>query len=131
MILIVGGQAQGKLTYALNAFAQPREQVADGAADPFECCMERPILNHFSQLVARLMEVEEAPALWVEQWLDRWPQGIIVAQEIGVGVVPIDPFQRRWREETGRICCTLAAQAKRVDRVCCGIATTIKGEISC
>ena len=52
---------------------------------------------------------------------------IVVCQEVGGGVVPIDAQEREWRECTGRLCCDIAAQADRVYRVYCGIATCIKG----
>ena len=51
----------------------------------------------------------------------------IVCNEVGGGVVPMDAQERAWRECTGRLCCDIAAQADRVYRVYCGIATCIKG----
>ena len=54
--------------------------------------------------------------------LDR----ILVTDEIGYGIVPIDPFEREYREETGRICCLLAEKSEEVWRVCCGIGTRLK-----
>lgn len=54
-----------------------------------------------------------------------------MTQEIGYGLVPVDAFDRRYRElEAGRICTVLAANSDQVDRVVCGIGVTIKGEIS-
>ena len=46
---------------------------------------------------------------------------------IGCGIVPMDPFQREVREQTGRVCTALAGKARRVHRVICGIGTVIKG----
>ena len=51
---------------------------------------------------------------------------IIVCDELGCGVVPMDAFERAWRERTGRIGCELAKQAEAVYRVTCGIGTRIK-----
>lgn len=51
---------------------------------------------------------------------------ILVLQETGCGVVPVDPEERRFREENGRICTELAEAADEVYRVCCGIAVRIK-----
>lgn len=51
---------------------------------------------------------------------------ILVTDEIGCGIVPEDPFERIYREETGRICCQLAAEARQVWRVCCGLGQRIK-----
>lgn len=54
------------------------------------------------------------------------PDRILVTDEIGYGIVPIDPFEREYREETGRICCLLAEKSEEVWRVCCGIGTRLK-----
>ena len=51
---------------------------------------------------------------------------IIVCNELGCGVVPMDAFERAWRERTGRLGCELAKQAEAVYRVTCGIGTRIK-----
>lgn len=52
----------------------------------------------------------------------------VVCDEVGMGVVPVDAFERIWREEVGRLCCELARRASSVVRVVCGIAQTLKEE---
>ena len=54
------------------------------------------------------------------------PDLILVSDEVGYGVVPIDAFDRAYREAVGRICTKLAAYSHRVTRVACGIGTVIK-----
>ena len=54
---------------------------------------------------------------------------VVTASETGCGVVPIDPEERRQREAAGRLACLLAARAKAVVRVFCGIPTVISGEL--
>ncbi|WP_334136553.1 bifunctional adenosylcobinamide kinase/adenosylcobinamide-phosphate guanylyltransferase, partial [Muricomes intestini] len=56
------------------------------------------------------------------------PGLIIVTDEIGYGLVPIDAFERRYRELTGRICTEVAAYSCRVDRVVCGVGMPLKGD---
>ena len=51
---------------------------------------------------------------------------VIICDEIGCGIVPMDPFERIWREETGRAMCILAAKADFVYRLYSGIAVRIK-----
>ena len=58
--------------------------------------------------------------------IDKNPHVVIVVQETGCGLVPTDPFERAWREQTGRICSTLAACSQKVTRVVCGIPTVLK-----
>ena len=53
---------------------------------------------------------------------------VVIATEVGCGVVPIDPAERRKREDAGRLSCLLADRAETVIRVCCGIPQLLKGE---
>ena len=53
---------------------------------------------------------------------------VVIATEVGCGVVPADPLERRKREEAGRLSCLLAERADTVIRVCCGIPQLLKGE---
>ena len=54
------------------------------------------------------------------------PERILLVDEIGCGIVPLDAFERTYREVTGRICCALAAEAREVWRVVAGIGMQIK-----
>ena len=51
----------------------------------------------------------------------------MITNELGSGVIPADPFDRQWREASGRAACDLAKYAAQVHRVVCGIGTVIKG----
>lgn len=53
---------------------------------------------------------------------------VVIACEVGGGVVPLDASQRAQREDAGRLACLLAQQADYVVRVCCGIPQVLKGE---
>lgn len=56
---------------------------------------------------------------------------IVIASEIGGGVVPVDPAERKAREAAGRLSCLLAQRADTVVRVYCGLPQILKGELSC
>ena len=53
---------------------------------------------------------------------------VVIATELGGGVVPVDPAVRRKREEAGRLACLLSGRADTVIRVCCGLPQVLKGE---
>ncbi len=53
---------------------------------------------------------------------------LVIATELGGGVVPVDAATRRKREQAGRLACLLAARADTVIRVCCGLPQLLKGE---
>lgn len=54
---------------------------------------------------------------------------VVIATEIGGGVVPMDPAQRQTREAAGRLSCLLAQHAQQVIRVVCGLPQALKGEL--
>ncbi len=54
---------------------------------------------------------------------------VVIATEVGGGVVPTDRAEREARERAGRLNCLLAERADAVVRVFCGIPTLIKGEL--
>ncbi len=53
---------------------------------------------------------------------------LVIATELGGGVIPVDAGTRRKREQAGRLACLLAARADTVIRVCCGLPQLLKGE---
>ena len=54
---------------------------------------------------------------------------VIICNEIGCGVIPINKELDNWREITGRVCCEIASFADIVIRVTAGIPQFIKGRI--
>ena len=54
---------------------------------------------------------------------------VVLATEVGGGVVPMDPHERAGREAAGRRACLLAARAACVVQMFCGIPTVLKGEL--
>ena len=54
-------------------------------------------------------------------------QYVITGDEISGGIIPVDKFERQWRDETGKIYQFLANEAEIVDRVFAGLAIRLKG----
>lgn len=54
---------------------------------------------------------------------------VVIANEVGGGVVPMDAAQRAQREVAGRLACLLAQEATCVVRICCGLPQVLKGEM--
>ena len=51
---------------------------------------------------------------------------VVIATEVGGGVVPVDAGERAGREAAGRLSCLLAQRAERVVRVFCGLPMVLK-----
>ena len=54
------------------------------------------------------------------------PDAVVVANEVGAGVVPVSAEDRAFREAVGRALCVMAQEAQQVTRVVCGIGVRIK-----
>ena len=60
------------------------------------------------------------------QHIEESPDTILISDEIGNGIVPMDPHEREYREQSGRVLIELAGRADEVVRVVCGIGQKIK-----
>lgn len=112
MIFVTGPLFSGKKEYIRNTLGLSPEEFAKRAVWDVQ------------ELAA---ESTDLPALAEE--LAAYE--IVIASEIGGGVVPVDPAERAAREAAGRLACLLARRADTVIRVCCGLPQVLKGELPC
>lgn len=129
MILITGGVYQGKLSVAKMRFKQENKEsmpvVIDAGIGEFEQMLKADIIFNLHLWIKRLLEEEGDPYQMISALVNQNKKVILTVAELGCGVVPIDKFDRNYREVTGRICCELAQKSSQVIRVLCGIATVI------
>ena len=137
MELVIGGSFQGKLAYAQRKLKQRNIIVTEaeildggeiGAPEPARRTETPKILNRLHELVRR--QIWTGTPQTVTQILDELlrenPENVIVCDEVGYGVVPVDEREERYREEVGRTLCYLAERAERMERVVGGIAMRIR-----
>ena len=108
MIMITGGSFQGKTEYA-------RAQYPD-----------REIIVHFEEQILQCIRENRDPAAYTGQFIESHPDAVVLMDEIGNGIVPVDREERAWREAVGRAGCRLAKEAGEVYRVMAGIGIRIK-----
>lgn len=139
MKLIIGGLAQGKLHYVLQKEGNEQCIIFDGVL-PEEGQIQKAwkeagseektlIINHFHHVVKRELAENRTPEELeadVIEFVEKHPEVILICDEIGNGIVPVDAFERTYREQTGRILIRLAQKADEVVRVLCGIGQRIK-----
>lgn len=126
MEMIIGGAYQGKTDYAKEK--HPQIKWVDGAAvSETELMAAQGVLN-FQEYIRRELRAGKETADLAEKLINGNPELVIVSQEVGYGVVPVDAFDRKYREAVGRVCTKLAAYSKKVTRVACGIGTVIKND---
>ena len=110
MVLIIGGSYQGKTEYARENFPDAKffnqlhlfikKRISEGKRN--------------NEILAEIREI-----ISEGEW-------VLIADEIGNGIVPLDENDRTWREVCGRIMIELAKNATEVHRVVCGIGQRIK-----
>lgn len=121
--IIIGGCFQGKEDYARTLYPDVCwEDGSNCVLDQIRSCQG---ITQFHQFVRRWLQEGRTKEELLEQILGREQVITIISDEIGCGLVPIDAFEREYREVHGRIMTELAARAKRVDRVICGIRTRL------
>ena len=114
MMLVIGAMASGKLDY-VRSLGYGKEDISDGVLDG------RPVLYNLQDIV--FANPAESPALFAPLMLKE----VVVCNEVGSGVIPVDARGREAREACGRLCNRLAANADRVVRLVCGIPVALKG----
>lgn len=122
MRLIVGGTSSGKKDYVYQLGYSDAE-IFDCHTGDFLQIKNYPVIYKLNELVYRMLKENVAPEILLQQ---NWKDKVIVCDEIGCGIIPIDPLEREYRERTGRICCELARHAQMVERMYCGIPVRIK-----
>ena len=124
MKFITGGAYQGKLEYAKKLYLDA--DWADGAGCSLEELLSCGAVDHFHLFVRRWLQAGKTPKELTKAIFDKNSSLIIVCDEIGCGLVPVDAFEREYREAVGRICTELAKYADEVHRVTCGAGVRLR-----
>lgn len=153
MELYIGGFAQGKLEYVQNKKAEEAISIAmviDCAQSDYQKTLQSidnkiknenadvnnianvndiVIINHLHLWVKDLLRegMEEAAVQsTILSWVSTHQNTILICDELGNGIVPLEKMDRIWREQTGRLMIELAKQAERVERILCGLGQRLK-----
>lgn len=125
MVLIVGGESQGKLDHALNRYKVGLDEVAD-LPDEYFSIPKKRIINQFHIWIKEMLQEGIKYEDWIDKLLKENEGCVIICSEVGSGIVPMDGAEREWREITGRVSCRLAKEADEVWRLMCGIPMCLK-----
>ncbi len=130
MKMIVGGAFQGKTRIAEKIFSLRADDIINGAVCSIEECYSAVCIKNYHELIRRIMNNNIDPVEFTQKLCSENPEAVIIMDEIGCGIIPIEKNERIYRELTGRSGCIIAENSDLVIRVCCGIMTVIKGEIN-
>ena len=134
MIFVIGGYSQGKLDYVKKRFMSEEinimdaaELIIDAKSEYFEISSaQRVIINNINTAIADIIKNGKSPEDAIKKMINDYPDAVILSDEVGNGIVPIDKSERLIREKIGRVQCLLAKEAEEVIRVICGIGQKIK-----
>lgn len=126
MTMVTGGAYQGKTAFVTERLGIAPEDIADGRICTPEEAVSARCISSFHELVKRLGE-ECIP--FTEELCRSNERAVIIIDEIGCGIVPLEKSERVWRENVGRCGCIIAARSDSVIRLVCGIPSVIKGEM--
>lgn len=123
MHVIFGGAFNGKRAYV--------EQRIEGRNVQWINAQEEiPVLLSNTEVIV-VFGIETELEAWLER-LERWSEEvevIVIATEIGRGIVPMEASMRKLRDDIGRFYQQLFAKAESVTRMWYGISQTIKGDV--
>ena len=122
--IIIGGAFQGKAQYATKIY--PGLELIDG----FNCLLDEigncVAVNEFHSFTRRWLSEGRTKEELLKILEKNENLQLLISDEIGYGLVPVDDFEREYREFHGRVMTELAEQADCVERVVCGIPQRIK-----
>ena len=110
LLLVIGGSGAGKQDYVRQLGWQDWQM----SADPWSNC---PVLTDLQDLTEPV-----SPRLLEQLRTKR----VIICDEVGSGVIPVEESAREGRIRTGSLCVRLARHAKQVVRLLCGIPVVLK-----
>lgn len=154
MKMVIGGAYQGKLSWAKEHLWKTDKNLTEnkkaeqcGWIDG-ETCDREAIYNctgiyHFHRYIARFLNPgtsfdsklsgkttedldTDLVGDFAKDLFEKNPNLIVVTDEIGYGIVPLNYGERVYREQVGRVCTALAKESEEVYRVICGIGSRIK-----
>ncbi|MCM1007628.1 MAG: bifunctional adenosylcobinamide kinase/adenosylcobinamide-phosphate guanylyltransferase [Ruminococcus flavefaciens] len=126
MIFITGGAYQGKARYAAEKYDLDIRDIADGETIGIGNVSGCKCVKNFHILIKRLLDSGENPLESTQKLVIENPDIIIIMNDIGGGIIPLEKSERIWREQVGMIGCFFAGQAECVERIICGIGMRIK-----
>ncbi|MCR4687383.1 MAG: bifunctional adenosylcobinamide kinase/adenosylcobinamide-phosphate guanylyltransferase [Lachnospiraceae bacterium] len=120
MILVIGGSHQGKRDFVCEKYNITSERLHGSLVDE-----EGTYAVYDLQQIIRDNLDSDVKKI-VMDYIESHPDVIIICNEIGNGLVPIDEKDRYYRDVTGEILIEIARRSAEVWRVICGTGQKIK-----
>ncbi|MCZ8532120.1 bifunctional adenosylcobinamide kinase/adenosylcobinamide-phosphate guanylyltransferase [Psychrobacillus psychrodurans] len=126
MHVIFGGAFNGKRAYVENMIQGRKAQWIDAELDVLVLLPDVEVVVILG--VENLLESKGKKLIGTLEIWDKQAEVIVIATEIGRGIVPMDASMRKLRDDVGRFYQQLFTNASRVTRIWYGISQTLKGD---
>ncbi len=123
MVLVTGGSYSGKTEYVKSRF---NIEITNGEDCGFSDAFTAKCISKYHILVKRLLYANNDPVTFTEKLCGENTSLIVITDEIGCGIVPVEKMERVWREAAGKCGCMIAANSSEVIRLISGIPHKIK-----
>lgn len=124
MIFVTGPLFSGKKEYIKEFFGWDDETLEKNAVADAQDLVKELIQKTTAEGDITVLLQEELEVLADKLATSQ----VVIATEVGGGIVPMDPEERKFREAAGRLACLLSKRAEKVVRVCCGLPQILKEE---
>lgn len=126
MELIIGGAYNSKLNFALKYYNLKQQDFQNGAECDLNSAFSKKGIYNLHLLIRRFIAsgIDDCSKI-IDNILSSNVE-IIICDEVGNGVVPLDKVDNQMREYVGRILSIISEKCTRVIRVYYGIPSVIK-----
>ncbi|MFI3211908.1 MAG: bifunctional adenosylcobinamide kinase/adenosylcobinamide-phosphate guanylyltransferase [Eubacteriales bacterium] len=133
MELYIGGCYQGKLAYVLEKKKWNGIEILSGEYISWEKLESCQVCDHFHDFLRKELnyytsekEAQIEVIKRLEDVFKKNPSLLVICDEVGMGVVPMERQERDYRELVGRVCVYLAKNASHVERIVAGMGQILK-----
>ena len=126
MDIILGGMYQGKLEYAINKYNLNSSDIYYCEKNSTDIDLSKKIIYKFNLYIYALLKNNIDPVPYILNNINKYLDKVIVVEEIGSGVVPMDKMDRLYRDKVGVIMNNFAKSANSVVRIFCGLEEKLK-----
>lgn len=127
MVFIIGGAFQGKMEYALKNYGLNENDIYKSS--DINDIFNAGLITDYHLIIKKMMSDNIDPVEMTKRVCIDNKNAVIIMDEIGCGIIPVDKSEREWRENTGRCGCILSRNAEKVIRIICGIPIVLKEKL--
>ena len=125
-MLVFGGAFNGKLKYVKDKYSLKDEEIYYCKSD--EINLEKKVISGFHIFIREMLINNKDAIKYIEENKELLKEKILIADDINSGIVPIDKFDRKWRDVNGKVLQILSEENNKVIRVFFGLEMVLKDE---